>query len=93
MTTSPTRRAPWVDNEAVAPTLMPINPGIANPSPLPYWGRVHNDGVNTAYYDGHVQLFRDPERVRIYNYKNASGTYDAKNSGVTFIFSNGGLDL
>ncbi len=93
MTTSPSRRALWVDNEAVAPTLMPINPGIANPSPLPYWGRVHNDGVNTAYYDGHVQLFRDPGRVLIYNYKNASGTYDAKNTGVTFIFSNGGLDL
>ncbi len=91
---APARRALWVDNEAVASALMPINPGIANNTPVPYWGRVHDDGVNVAYHDGHVALFRDPQRVLIYNFKTPStGNYDAKTGGVTSIFSGGGLDL
>ena len=31
-------------------------------SPLIGWSRTHRIGLNTAYLDGHVQIFVDPER-------------------------------
>ena len=30
------------------------------------WGRVHPAGINTAYADGHVQMFADEDREKIY---------------------------
>jgi prepilin-type processing-associated H-X9-DG protein/prepilin-type N-terminal cleavage/methylation domain-containing protein len=31
------------------------------------WGRVHREGLNVAYVDGHVELFRDEDRTKTWD--------------------------
>ena len=59
--------AVFVDHEAASSELISkINAGLIylDPPgvPVPYWPRRHVTGLNVAYVDGHVALFRDENR-------------------------------
>jgi prepilin-type N-terminal cleavage/methylation domain-containing protein/prepilin-type processing-associated H-X9-DG protein len=59
----------FFDREAAVSTITavrPRNPAGPTVSPLPFWGRVHVKGINTAYMDGHVEMFADESRAITY---------------------------
>jgi len=82
------RMAIFVDSEMSAPVQQFKAQVFAGASPLIGWSRTHRQGINAAYFDGHVALFSDPDRRKSffagegYNYGNgsslAAGLYDAK---------------
>jgi len=67
------------------------NPG-PNFSPLEGWSRVHIQGINAAYMDGHVLLFKDEDRSKtwygrgaqnmLYGNGNGPCTYDLDQPGL-----------
>jgi prepilin-type N-terminal cleavage/methylation domain-containing protein/prepilin-type processing-associated H-X9-DG protein len=78
----------WVDHEQALQSLIALVP--SNGSPLVGWGRIHDKGLNVAYYDGHAALFVDADRSKTYwalgnqtrfygnGYALYSGVYDAQ---------------
>jgi len=57
------------------------NSGTGSGSPLAFWERVHKEGINVGYVDGHVRFFRDKDRSLTYAsgytryYGNGAGLY------------------
>ncbi len=60
---------------------------FAGASPLIGWSRTHAQGFNTGYLDGHVALFKDPERRKAfftgegYNYGSGSAMFSGALDG------------
>lgn len=75
----PANFAFFVDHECADQKLIPKVGD--NPSPLIGWGRVHTQGLNVAYLDGHVSLFADEDRSKTWagnqvnNYGNSQAMY------------------
>lgn len=80
----PVKTAMFAEHEQTNQTVRTL---ISHGStPLPYWPRRHKAGINTAYNDGHVNLFKDPDR-RITFWTNQTEFY-----GNAFALSGGAYD-
>jgi len=75
---SPSQWAFFADHEQARQNIISIvgtGPGV---SPLGYWSRVHTHGFNVAYLDGHVSMWEDTDRSRIWaipNVRNHGSKY------------------
>jgi len=58
------KMAMWCDWEWMYQPTPSIAPGA---SPLPYWPRIHKNGINVCYLDGSAELFVDPDRKKMYH--------------------------
>jgi len=56
----------FADHEQSLQSIISTVGTAAGASPLGYWSRVHAPGFNVAYMDGHVRMWRDEDRSRIW---------------------------
>jgi len=60
----PGQTALFCDHEQAEQPIIPLVP--VNGSPMPYWPRVHREGINCGYVDGHVYYYEDTDRSKTY---------------------------
>jgi len=59
------------DHEQALQAVKGIVGTAAGASPVGYWGRVHRPGFNVVYMDGHVRLWQDEDRSKVWKVPNA----------------------
>ena len=61
----PYQFALFADHEGASQTLIPEVEKNGK-KPIDGWGRVHREGLNVAYMDVHVEMFKDEDRSKTY---------------------------
>lgn len=75
---SPSQWAFFADHEQVKQSIISTIGTGPGASPLGYWGRVHTEGFNVAYLDGHARMWQDPDRSKVWaipNVRNYGSKY------------------